>query len=116
MNQTQAKEDFLDKVAVVPNPYIVTSSFEVPPPTVFSQGRGDRRVDFIHLPPNCTIRIYTTNGELIRVIEHNVDIYDDRESWDLLTGEGLEIAYGIYIFHIDAGELGEKIGKFAIIK
>jgi len=116
VNATKAKKEFLDKVAVVPNPYIVTSSFEVPPPSVFSQGRGDRRVDFIHLPPTCTIRIYTTNGELIRTLEHNVDLYDDRASWDLLTSEGLEIAYGIYIYHIDAGELGEKIGKFAIIK
>ncbi len=116
INKTQAKEDFMDKVAVVPNPYIVSSAFEVPPPTVFSQGRGDRRVDFIYLPPKCTIRIYTTNGELIRVIEHSTDMFDDRESWDLLTSEGLDIAYGIYIFHIDAGEYGEKIGKFAIIK
>lgn len=116
VDAARAKKEFLDKVAVVPNPYIVTSSFEVPPPSVFSQGRGDRRVDFIHLPPKCTIRIYTTSGELVRILEHNVDIYDDRESWDLLTREGLEIAYGIYVFHIDAGEYGEKIGKFAIIK
>lgn len=116
VNSSQAKEEFLSEVAVVPNPYIVTSTFEVPPPSVFSQGRGDRRVDFINLPSQCTIRIYTTNGELIRVLEHNVDIYDNRESWDLLTSEGLEIAYGIYVYHIDAGELGEKIGKFAIIK
>lgn len=116
IDNTQAKEDFMANVAVVPNPYIVSSSFEVPPPTVFSQGRGDRRIDFINLPPKCTIRIYTTVGELIDVIEHNSDIFNDRESWNLLTSEGLDIAYGIYIYHIDAGEYGEKIDKFAIIK
>ncbi len=116
VNKTQAKEVFLDKVAVVPNPYVVSSIFETSPASIFSQGRGERRVDFIHLPPKCTIRIFTTNGELIRVIDHSTDMFDDRESWDLLTSEGLDIAYGIYIFHIDAGEYGEKIGKFAIIK
>jgi hypothetical protein len=26
------------------------------------------------------------------------------------------IAYGIYIYHIDAGKSGQKIGKFAVIK
>jgi hypothetical protein len=116
IDQTQAKEDFLENVAVVPNPYVVSNTFEVPPPSVFSQGRGDRRIDFIHLPPKCTIRIYTTVGELVDTIEHDTDIFDGRESWDLLTSEGLEIAYGIYVYHIDAGELGEKVDKFAIIK
>jgi hypothetical protein len=28
----------------------------------------------------------------------------------------LDIAYGVYIYHVDAGELGTKIGKFAVIK
>ena len=116
IDQAKAKEDFLENVAVVPNPYVVSNTLEVPPPSVFSQGRGDRRIDFIHLPPKCTIRIYTTVGELVDTIEHDTDIFDGRESWDLLTSEGLEIAYGIYVYHIDAGELGEKVDKFAIIK
>jgi len=38
------------------------------------------------------------------------------EPWDLLTSEGLDICYGIDIYHIDAGEYGEKVGKFAVIK
>ena len=116
IDKAKGKEDFMENVAVVPNPYIVSSSFEVPPPSVFSQGRGDRRVDFINLPPKCTIRIFTTVGELVDTIEHDTDIFDGRESWDLLSSEGLEIAYGIYVYHIDAGEFGEKIDKFAIIK
>jgi len=28
----------------------------------------------------------------------------------------LEIAYGLYIYHVDAPNVGEKTGKFAIIK
>jgi len=116
INLAQAKKDFMEKVAVVPNPYVVSSSYEVPPPSVFSAGRGERRVYFMNLPPQCTIRIYTANGELIRVLEHNSTLLNGTEPWDLLTSEGLEIAYGIYIYHIDAGEYGEKVDKFAIIK
>ncbi len=56
------------------------------------------------------------NGELIRVLEHNSSLLNGTEPWDLLTDEGLDIAYGVYIYHIDAGEYGEKTGKFAIIK
>ena len=112
----QAKKDFMEKVAVVPNPYVVSSSYEVPPPSVFSAGRGERRIYFTNLPPKCTIRIYTLNGELIRVLEHNSTMLNGVEPWDLLSNEGLEIAYGVYIYHVDAGEYGEKVDKFAIIK
>ncbi len=112
----KAKKDLLEKVAVIPNPYIVSSSFEVPPPSVFSAGRGERRIYFMHLPNDCTIRIYTLNGELIRTIEHHTSIFDGSEPWDLTTYEGLEIAYGIYVYHIDAGKIGTKVGKFAVIK
>ena len=49
-------------------------------------------------------------------IEHNKDINDGSEFWNLRTKDGMDIAYGLYIFHIDAGEIGNTIGKFAIIK
>ncbi len=106
----------LDNVAVVPNPYVVTSSFETPPLSVFSAGRGERRLFFINLPEQCTIRIYTVAGELIRTLEHNNSLLNGAEPWDLLTSEGLDVSYGIYVYHLDAGTLGEKVGKFAIIK
>jgi len=38
------------------------------------------------------------------------------QKWNLITQEGQEIAYGIYIYHVDAPGIGEKIGKFAVIK
>jgi hypothetical protein len=112
----KAKTEFMDKVAVVPNPYIVSSSYETPPVSVFSAGRGERRIYFMYIPPKCTIRIYTLSGELLRVLEHNDSLMNGTEPWDLLTSEGLDISYGIYVYHIDAGEYGEKVGKFAIIK
>ena len=78
--------------------------------------RGERRIDFIHLPQRATIRIYTIRGDLVDVIEHASSIENSAASWDLRTREGLDVAFGIYVYHVDARELGEKIGKFAIIK
>jgi hypothetical protein len=34
----------------------------------------------------------------------------------MLSKDGLEIAYGLYIYHIDAVGIGEFTGKFALIK
>ena len=39
-----------------------------------------------------------------------------REPWDMRTKDGIEVAFGVYIFHVDVPGVGEKIGKFAIIK
>lgn len=109
----KAKID-MDKIAVVPNPYVAAASWE--PKSTFRSGRGERRIYFINLPPQCTIRIYTVRGYLVDTIEHDEPIENGSEPWNMLSKDGQEIAYGIYIYHIDSPNIGEKIGKFAVIK
>ena len=36
--------------------------------------------------------------------------------WDLRTKDNLDVAPGLYIFHVEAAGLDPSIGKFAIIK
>ena len=38
------------------------------------------------------------------------------EVWDVLSKDNMEIAYGVYVYHIEAPGLGEKIGRLIIIK
>lgn len=102
----------LTNIYVVPNPYVAFSMSEEPGRT--TEYRGERDLQFRNLPPKCTIRIYTLMGELVQTIEK-----DDLSSiahWDLLSNEGQRIAYGIYIYHVDAPEVGEYIGRIAVIK
>jgi len=113
LDRAKEKRD-MNRIAVVPNPYVATAEWE--PRVDFLKGRGPRKIDFIHLPRECTIRIYTVAGFLVDTIEHNSDLIDGSESWDLVSKDGMDIAYGIYVFHVDAPGVGEKIGKFAIIK
>ncbi|MDZ7261021.1 MAG: hypothetical protein ONB05_02730 [candidate division KSB1 bacterium] len=112
--ERQLAKDELEKIAVVPNPYVVAARWE--PPRLFASGRGERRVFFIHLPQRCTIRIYTMSGDHVRTLEHNSTLLDGAESWDLTTKDGLDVAPGIYIYHVEAPEIGETIGRFALIK
>ena len=114
INQELAKSS-LDKICVVPNPYVAANVIEPFNPLDRST-RGFRRVYFDHLPQKCTIRIYTLAGELIRTLDHDSSIDDGKEFWDLLTRDNMEVAYGLYFFHVDAPGIGEKTGKFAIIK
>ncbi|MBI1938434.1 MAG: hypothetical protein HYS25_09925 [Ignavibacteriales bacterium] len=103
----------LDDVAVVPNPYVGAASWE---PSTTNVGRGERRIYFINLPQQCTIRIYTVSGKLVKTIEHNTTVDNGQEPWNLISKDGMDIAYGIYVYHVDAPGIGEKIDKFAIIK
>jgi len=109
----QIVENDLSKVSVVPNPYVATAVWE--PKPFLQSGRGDRKIYFINLPERCTIRIYTLSGELVRKLEHDSTVFDGSEPWDLLNNDQLEVAYGIYLYHIEA-ENAEHIGKLALIK
>ena len=114
LESEQIKSD-LDKINVVPNPYVVTNELE----QLDLQNpldRGPRRVYFNHLPQNCTISIYTIDGSLVNTLPHSSTIDDGIKYWDLTTKDNFPIAYGVYIYHIDAGEAGQKVGRFAVIK
>jgi len=97
---------------VVPNPYVVYSNLETPGPSAIR--RGDLRLQFRNLPSRCTIRIYTLVGELVETIEK--DNTNNFAEWDLLSYEGQRLAYGVYLYHVDVPGVGEKIGRFALIK
>ena len=111
-NKEKAGRD-LSKVAVVPNPYVGAASWE---PQSTSVGRGERRIFFIHLPKKCTIRIYTISGQFVQTIDHDGDIDDGQESWNLVSRDGMDIAFGMYVFHVETPDIGSIVGKFAVIK
>ena len=110
----KAKSD-LDKIRVVPNPYVATNIIE-PKNFINRSARGYRRLYFDKLPRKCTIKIFTTAGELVKVLHHDSTIDDGKEFWDLLSKDNIEVSYGLYFYQVDAPGIGKKIGKFVIIK
>jgi len=109
-------QEQLDRIRVVPNPYLAAASWEGRLPPTITSGRGERRVDFTHLPAQSRITIYNARGELVRELVHESDISDGSVSWDLKSREQLDIAFGVYFYHVDAPGIGETTGKLAIIK
>ena len=107
----------MDDIRVVPNPYVMTNLLEE---AIYSTSFNQRRkLMFTHLPSRCVINIYSVSGILVDRIEVDNSADNGIAYWDLLTNESLEIAAGMYVYHIkslvyDNGP--EKIGKFAIIK
>jgi hypothetical protein len=92
----------LDDIRVVPNPYYGSSLYE--------DSQLDNIVKITNLPDNCKINIFMTNGTLVRSFNKaNTLSYLE---WDLKNDFNVPIASGVYIIHIDAGELGEKVVKW----
>ncbi len=112
-NNSTAKNQ-LNQITVVPNPYIGTAKWEAR--TLFTTGRGDRLIQFMKLPAKCTIRIYTVAGALVKTLYKNSTPMDGSMPWNLVSDDGMDIAYGLYIFHVDAPGIGQYIGKFAVVK
>ena len=102
---TDALEESIESIGVVPNPYRGRSAYET--------GNEDRRVRFTNMPQTAVIRIYTVSGTLIRTL------YKDGPSvsldWNLTTDSNLPVASGMYFIHVDIPGVGEKVLKFGVI-
>jgi hypothetical protein len=86
------------------------------PKTNTTSGRGTRVLTFINLPQKCTIRIYNVRGYLVDTIEHNTASNSGTAQWNLTSKDGIDVAFGIYLYHVDAPGIGTKVGKFGVIK
>jgi len=95
-------KDALAKINVVPNPYYGHSAYE--------KARIDNIIKIINLPVKCKIRIYTLAGTLVRTIEKDND--QTYVTWDLKNDKSVTVASGLYIMHIDAPGIGERIIKW----
>ena len=98
-------------IKVVPNPYIVSSLYE----PEFGELRREplRQIQFINLPNECTIYIFTIDADLVKTIYHNA--VSGTEAWDLRSEGGREISPGIYMYVVKADGVEFK-SRFAIIK
>ncbi len=71
-------------------------------------------VRFTHLPKECTIKIYTLRGDLVRTLYHQSSTIGE-ERWNLLTEENMEVSYGVYVYTVETPDGKHHVGKLAII-
>jgi hypothetical protein len=106
------------EVMVVPNPYRVDHDYTYE--AGGWEGRAakwtenNRLIKFIHLPPRCTIRIFTIAGDLVATLEHDDPNRGDRD-WNLLSESKRALSSGIYVFAVES-DFGTQVGKFVVIR
>lgn len=97
----------LEMINVVPNPYYGFSTYE--------KNQVENRIRITNLPEKCTITVYSVNGSMIRQFTKDDPLtYLD---WDLKNFAAIPISGGIYLIHVKADGIGERVIKwFAAIR
>ena len=111
-------ENALDAINVVPNPYYGYSSYEI--------SQFTNTVKITNLPDNCTVTIYSMDGKFIKQYVRNESpmvkvgsnpgtrlkqTVPDLE-WDMRNNKNIPIASGVYLIHVNAGDMGERVIKW----
>ena len=109
-------------VYVYPNPYRVDQNYRS---RGFESLTNDflpddkvRAINFGNLPPKCTIRIYSLDGDLIRELDHDVPASDPTSThavWDLITRNTQIVVSGLYYWTVEFPDGSTQIGKLVII-
>jgi hypothetical protein len=102
-----ATDNNLDLVHTVPDPYYVTNAFESSP--------SGKSIKFVNLPTQAIIRIYSTSGVLVRVIEHNSSQFGGMENWDVRNRNNQIVASGVYFYAIEAPSGSRRVGRMTIV-
>ncbi|MBI5266275.1 MAG: hypothetical protein HY851_03480, partial [candidate division Zixibacteria bacterium] len=112
------------KVAIYPNPYRIDGNYAADGyegTTQFERGQQpdrNRRIHFYNLPPKCTIRIYTLDGDLVREIIHDIPSTDPlsaHATWDLITRNTQLAVSGLYYWTMEGDDGSVQIGKLVLI-
>jgi len=103
--------DEISNIKVVPNPYVAASLYE--PEYGELRREPERQIQFINLPNECDIFIYTVDADLVKTIKHSS--FSGTAIWDLKGEGGREVAPGIFIYVVKSGD-SEYMSRFAIIK
>ena len=103
-NSRDALADALKLINVVPNPYNAFSEYET--------SKLDNRVKITNLPEQCLIRIFTTQGKLVKSIrKDNPFTFQD---WTLTNHANVPVSSGVYLIHVEVPGVGEKVLKLFV--
>ena len=109
VDQLQAGDFALDEIKVYPNPFLT----------------GDTAVTFAYrlsasqIADNIRLEIFIPTGDLVYSETRETVGTQGKFEWQAVTGNGIPLAPGIYIYRISARQadaLVQEIGKLSIVK
>ncbi len=112
------------KVGIYPNPYRIDGGYA----KLGFEGTGpgerdrpadrNRRIHFYNLPAQCSIKIFTLDGDLVREIDHDLSSADplsNHDTWDLITRNTQLAVSGLYYWTVESRDGKVQMGKLVLI-
>jgi hypothetical protein len=118
------QDSLMNLVNVVPNPYYAFAG------DGYETNELNTTVKFTNLPAKCNVTVYTLDGRFIQQFKRDErpTVYPARFGlgaqarqitpdlvWDIKNEKGIPLASGVYLIHVDAGDLGQRTLKFFVI-
>lgn len=109
----------LNMINVVPNPYYGFSNYEI--------SETSNSVKITNLPAKCIVTIYSLDGQFIKQYKRNELAFSNSKrtnppisvqqitpalEWDLKNSKGIPISSGVYLIHVNAEGMGERVIKW----
>jgi hypothetical protein len=97
----------LASVHTVPDPYYVTSAYDI--------AVNAKDIQFVNVPTGATIRIYSSSGVLLRVLQNTTTQFAGIVHWDVRNRTNQFVSSGVYFYTVTAGTL-TRTGRMTIVQ
>ncbi|MFC1546176.1 hypothetical protein ACFL4O_00465 [bacterium] len=105
-----SKSIMFNKDDIISSPMDLSLAYAFPVP--FKPSEGHSEITFMNLPYECSIKIYTLTGELVKTIEHNTGL---SHNWDVKNESEKFLASGVYIYYIESSDDSNE-GRLIIVR
>ena len=104
---THTSDSLLARIHTVPDPFYVTNAL--------STATDSQHIEFVHLPPEAIIRIYSVSGKLVALLTHNDPTGGGQEDWNVKSRDGKVVASGVYFYVVETADRRSKVGRFTVV-
>jgi len=104
---TTTTAEAMERIHTVPDPYYVTNALETT--------ANLKVLNFVNLPAQAIVRIYSTSGVLVQVLTQNDPTAGGQLTWNLRNRNNQFVASGVYFYHVEAPDGKQKVGRFTVV-
>jgi hypothetical protein len=104
---TVTTAEAMENIHTVPDPYYVTNALET--------SANQKVLNFVNLPAQAIVRIYSTSGVLVQVLTQNDATGGGQLTWNLRNRNNQFVASGVYFYHVEAPDGNQKVGRFTVV-
>ncbi|HYU29445.1 MAG TPA: hypothetical protein VEK83_10475, partial [Gemmatimonadales bacterium] len=97
----------MQRIHTVPDPYYVSNALET--------NANNKVLEFVNLPAQAIVRIYSVSGVLVNVLTHNDPTGGGLLTWNLRNRNNQFVASGVYFYHVEAPDGQTKVGRFTVV-